>query len=337
MSFESRMVRASTVAAFCATALGLTGCTRGADNDTVPSGATNSPQAGEVVTVGFVGIGPEGPWRAANEASIQNSFTKEAGFDLKYAPSTNLDQNSQVSAFTTFVDDGVDVILLAPAEASGWSDALRLAQEAQIPVILIDGGIVPDDSSLYVTRIESDNTAIGATVADWAVTAFPDGAGYFILEGPSGTDIVTQRDQGWESVMADHPEFKKIGAQSANWSADEARLVTEAVLGASNNLVPLILAQNDEMGLGALLAVEAAGLTPGVDVKIATIGGNKGALQALIDGRLSFVEEYNPIFGPTAVDVVNTVLKGGTVASSVIVPSKPFASITQEELDAREY
>ena len=70
---------------------------------------------------------------------------------------------------------------------------------------------------------------------------------------------------------------------------------------------------------------------------VATIGGNKGALQALLDGRVSFVEESNPLFGPTAVDVVTTVLGGGTVGSTGIVPSKAFASITQGELDARQY
>ncbi|NTV40167.1 MAG: substrate-binding domain-containing protein, partial [Demequinaceae bacterium] len=239
--------------------------------------------------------------------------------------------------FTTFVDAGVDVILLSPTEGSGWDAALRQAQEAQIPVVLIDGGIVPDDTNLYVTRVANDNSAIAATVADWAVTAFPEGAAYFVLDGPSGTDATNQRHQGWDSVMADHPEFDIRGSQAAHWSADEARLATESMLRANDNMVPLIVAQGDEMGLGAALAVEAAGLTPGIDVKIATIGGSKGALQALLSGRLSFVAELNPLFGPTAVDVVRTVLSGGTVDRSVVVPSEAFASVTQEELDARQY
>ncbi len=62
--------------------------------------------------------GPEGPWRAANEASIHNSFTEDAGFDLQEATSTNLDQGPQIGAFTAFVDDGVDVILPSAAFAS---------------------------------------------------------------------------------------------------------------------------------------------------------------------------------------------------------------------------
>ena len=80
------------------------------------------------------------------------------------------------------------------------------------------------------------------------------------------------------------------------------------------------------MGLGAALAVEEAGLTPGVDVKIATIDGTKGALQALADDRLSFVAEYNPLFGETLVDVVTKALAGVAVETYIIVPSLTFDS-----------
>ncbi|NTV39046.1 MAG: substrate-binding domain-containing protein, partial [Demequinaceae bacterium] len=129
-------------AALGASVWGLAACTRGDDADATMTDGPYSDQPGAVVTVGFVGVGPEGPWRAANESSIQDSFTPEAGFDLEYAPATNLDQRSQIEAFITFVDAGVDVILLSPTEGSGWDAALRQAQEAQIPVVLIDGGIV---------------------------------------------------------------------------------------------------------------------------------------------------------------------------------------------------
>ena len=124
---------------------------------------------GEPISVGFVAVGPEGAWRAANEANMQETFSAENGFDLKYAPATNLDQKSQIDAFTSFVDEGVDVILLSATEGAGWEDSLTRAQEAEIPVILIDRGIEPDDSSLYVTRIAPDNVEVSKGVAEWAV------------------------------------------------------------------------------------------------------------------------------------------------------------------------
>ncbi len=125
-----------------------------------------------------------------------------------------------------------------------------------------------------------------------------------MLEGPAGVGVVNERNEGWDSVMDDQRQFVKVGAQTANWSAEEGKSVMETVLKANDNDIQLVFAQNDEMGLGAALAVEEAGLVPGKDVKIATIDGTKGAMEALAAGRLSFVAEYNPLFGDTAVDVV---------------------------------
>jgi simple sugar transport system substrate-binding protein len=280
----------------------------------------------DTIVVGFVAVGPEGAWRAANEQNVKDTFTADAGYELKYAPATNLDQQSQIAAFDAFVDESVDVILLSATEATGWESSLRRAQEAEIPVILVDRGIEPNDTSLYVSRIAPDNVEVAKSVAEWAVDAFPDGAKYFTLEGPAGVGVVNERNDGWDSVIGSKPEFVKIGAQTANWSADEAKSVFETVLRANNNDIQLVFAQNDEMGLGAALAVEEAGLKPGVDVKIATIDGTKNALQALADARLSFVAEYNPLFGETLVDVVTKALNGDSVESYIIVPSLTFDS-----------
>ncbi|WP_414171517.1 substrate-binding domain-containing protein [Clavibacter tessellarius] len=98
------------------------------------------------------------------------------------------------------------------------------------------------------------------------------------------------------------------------------------MLKSNANDVQMVFAQNDEMGLGAVQAVEEAGLTPGEDVKIATIDGTKGALQALADGKLSFVAEYNPLFGGTALEAVQALLDGESVESSIVVPSDVFDS-----------
>ncbi|GAA2182521.1 ABC transporter substrate-binding protein [Brooklawnia cerclae] len=289
------------------------------------SGSDES-SSGDLTTIGFVAVGPEGDWRNANEQNIQDTFTADAGFDLKYAPAEDLDQASQIEAFDSFVDEGVDVILLSATEATGWEDSLERAKEAEIPVILLDRGIEPDDTSLYVTRIAPDNVAVSESVADWAVSEFPDGANYYVLEGPAGVSVVNERNEGWDSVMDSQTAFSKVGAQTANWSAEEAKSVVETVLKANNNDIQLIFAQNDEMGLGAVQAVQEAGLTPGEDVKIATIDGTKGALEALADGELSFVAEYNPLFGDIALDVVEKTLAGESVDSYIRVDSTTFDS-----------
>jgi len=355
MTIRTRARRAAALATAVVLSLGLAACGDDDDTDagsteetaaaptdaaTEPAGDTTpAPADGELTTVGFVAVGPEGAWRAANEANMQETFTVENGFELKYAPATNLDQKSQIDAFTSFVDEGVDVILLSATEGAGWEDSLKRAQEAEIPVILIDRGIDPDDSSLYVTRIAPDNFEVSKSVAEWAVTALPDGGKYFVLEGPAGVSVVNERNDGWNSVIDSHPEIEKVGAQTANWSAEEGKSVMETVLKANDNDIQVVFAQNDEMGLGAVLAVEEAGLVPGEDVKIATIDGTIGAMEALAAGQLSFVAEYNPLFGDTALDVVRKTLAGEAVDSYIIVPSGTFDSpeAAQEALPTRQF
>lgn len=317
-------------------ALALTAC--GGDA-TGGEGEQGQGDSGDLTTVGFVAVGPEGAWRQANEANIQETFTEDEGFELKYAPAANLDQKSQIDAFTSFVDEGVDVILLSATEGSGWEDSLTRAQEAEIPVILIDRGIEPDNTDLYVTRIAPDNIEVSTSVANWALETFPEGANYFVLEGPAGVSVVNERNEGWDAVMSEHPEFVKLGAQTANWSTEEAKSVFETVLKSNDNDVQMVFAQNDEMGLGAVQAVEEAGLVPGEDVKIATIDGTKGALEALAAGKLSFVAEYNPLFGDTALDVVNKTLAGESVDPYIIVPSLTFDSpeAAEEALPDRKF
>ena len=308
-------------AAVGALALGLTAC--GAADDKGSAGDKLS--SGELVEVGFVAVGPEGGWRQANEQNIKDTFTEKAGYKLSYAPAANLDQKSQIDSFTAFVDQGVDVILLSATEATGWEDSLKLAQEAEIPVILLDRGIEPEDDSLYVTRIAPDNVEVAKEVGTWAAGAFADGGNYVVLEGPAGVGVVNERNKGFEEGLGDS-SLKKVDAQTANWSTEEGKSVLETMLKANNNDIQFVFAQNDEMGLGAAQAAEEAGLTVGEDIKIATIDGTKNAIQALADGKLSYVHEYNPLFGETAIDVVEKALDGEDVEPYIIVPSEAFDS-----------
>ncbi|WP_194410553.1 substrate-binding domain-containing protein [Microbacterium cremeum] len=320
MSNKKRMLGLIGFVGAGALALGLSGCAGGD-----AGGSGDGGSGDELTTVGFVAVGPEGGWRNANEQAIKDAFTEEAGFDLKYAPAASpTDQKSQIDAFATFVNDEVDVILLTATEASGWEDSLELAQEAEIPVILLDRGVEASDD-LYVTRIAPDNVNVAGMVGEWAVETFPEGANYFTLEGVPGLSVVNERNEGFDAAIEGKDGWNKIGAQTANWTADEGKSVIETVLKENPDL-QFIFAQNDEMGIGAAAAVSAAGLVPGTDVKIATIDGTTPALEALAAGELSFVAQYNPFFGDLAVQAVNDALAGDDVEKTIIVEGETFNS-----------
>ncbi|MCI1659775.1 ABC transporter substrate-binding protein [Bifidobacterium psychraerophilum] len=285
-------------------------------------------------TVGFVAVGPEGGFRTANENDVQDAF-KTAGFDLIYSPTQNSDQQKQIQAFNKFVNDEVDAIVLSATEATGWEDSLKKAKEAEIPVVLLDRGIEPNDTDLYAAHIGPSNTWAGEQAAEFVNEQFPDGANGFVLEGPAGLSVVNDRRSGWESKL--DSKQKVLESQSANWSTDEAKTVTAGLLDKHKSQnVQFIFAQNDEMGLGAAQAVDAAGLKG--KVKIITIDGTKPALQALIDGDLSLVIEYNPIFGEVAAQTVSDILDGKTVDKDIVVESKVFtAEEAAKVIDSRPY
>lgn len=309
----------------------------GGDN-TSSQGSGGEQIAPEDMTIGFVAVGPEGGFRTANENNIQEAFA-DAGIELKYAPTQNNDQQKQLQSFASFVDEGVDGIVLSATEATGWEDSLADAQEAGIPVILVDRGIDPNDESLYTTHIGPSNIEAGISAGEWTVEKYPDGARAVVLEGPAGLSVVNDRNAGWEQAI-EGSNIEVLENQSANWSTDEGKTVTEGLLDKYNNDIQVIFAQNDEMGVGAAQGVEAKGLKPGPDgdVDIITIDGTKPALEALIAGQLSYVIEYNPIMGEEVVDTMVKAVNGEEVPKTIVIESATFEKAGAEAvIDERPF
>ncbi|PJM76256.1 substrate-binding domain-containing protein [Bifidobacterium simiarum] len=287
-------------------------------------------------TVGFVAVGPEGGFRTANENDIKKAF-KDAGFNLVYSPTQNNDQQKQIQAFNKFVNDEVDAIILSSTEDKGWDDSLKKAAEAEIPVFTVDRNVEVKDATAkkaIVSHIGPSNEWAGEQAAERIAKDFPNGANGFILEGPAGLSVVKDRGTGWSNKVASN--IKVLESQSANWSTDEAKTVTAGLLDKYKSQNPqFIFAQNDEMGIGAAQAVDAAGLKG--KVKIVTIDGTKAALQKVVDGDLDFVIEYNPIFGKETAQAVKDKLDGKTPKADIQIDSKTFdKAAAKEALDSGE-
>ncbi|WEV71837.1 substrate-binding domain-containing protein [Bifidobacterium sp. ESL0790] len=297
------------------------------------NGGSSSSKSGKK-TVGFVAVGPEGGFRTANENDVKKAF-KAAGFDLIYSPTQNNDQQKQIQAFSKFVNDGVDAIVLSATEDSGWDDSLKKAAEAEIPVFTVDRNIDVKDAkakSAIASHIGPSNEWAGQQAAEYMNKAFPDGANGFILQGPAGLSVVKDRETGWSAKA--NKNINVLEKQSANWSTDEGKTVTAGLLDKYKAKDPqFIFAENDEMGLGAAQAVDAAGLKG--KVKIVTIDGTKPGLQAVVDGDLAEDIEYNPIFGKETAKAVKDKLDGKKVQKNIVIDSKVFdPAAAKQALDA---
>ncbi|MDR6173425.1 ABC-type sugar transport system substrate-binding protein [Nocardioides zeae] len=294
------------------------------------------------ITMGFAQVGAESGWRTANSASIQDS-AEEAGIDLKFTDAQQKQEN-QIKAIRSYIQQDVDVISFSPVVETGWDAVLQEAKRAGIPVILTDRAVDTEDESLYVSFLGSDFVAEGEKAGQWLVDNAGDmdvdGDGdinVVELQGTTGAAPAIDRKEGFESVIESDPTISIGASQTGDFTRDGGKQVMEAFLQSEDG-IDVVYAHNDDMGLGAIEAIEAAGLVPGEDIKIITIDAVKDGMTALADGKINYIVECNPLLGPQLMDLAQKVIDGEEVPRRVVTEETTF---TQEQaaeaLPTREY
>jgi len=296
-------------------------------------GGTGGPAR---LTVGFSQIGAESDWRAAETRSIQ-AEAKKRGIELKLADAQGR-QELQVAALKRFVAQGVDAIVLAPKTETGWDGVLAEVKAAGIPVVLVDRGVEVADPTLYATLIASDFVAEGRMAAEWLAQASGGKAHVVELQGSVGSAPALDRQRGFAEGIAQHAGIQILLSQSGEFSRAKGKEVMEAFLQARGAEIDAVYAHNDDMALGAIQALEAAGRRPGQDVKVVSIDGVKAAFEAMVAGKLNASVECNPLLGPLAFDAVERLARGESVEKRVVVQDRLFtADQAASVLPTREY
>ncbi|MEX5271877.1 ABC transporter substrate-binding protein [Kocuria sabuli] len=314
-------------------ALTLSACGGGSD----ASGDGASGGGDDVISVGFSQVGAESGWRAANTKSIQESLTEENGFALSFSDAQQKQEN-QIQAIRSYIAQDVDVIAFSPVVESGWDAVLEEAKAADIPVILTDRAVDSEDETLYESFIGSDFVAEGERAGEWVVENLGDQELNVVeLQGTTGAAPAIDRKAGFESAIEGNENIEIIASQTGNFTRSEGRQVMEGFLQAHDD-IDLLFAHNDDMGLGAIEAIEAAGLTPGEDIKIVTIDAVKDGMQALADGKINYIVECNPLLGPDLAEITKKVVAGEEVEKRIVVEDQAFdQAAAAEALPTREY
>lgn len=318
----------AAIAIIGAAALALTGCAGGA-------GGGGGEDDG-VITVGFAQTGSESGWRAANTESMKAAFSAENGFELVFNAADNKPE-AQIAAVRSFINQGVDAIVIAPIVEDGWDDVLKEAQEAGIPVILEDRTVTASDD-LYATWVGLDFKKEGETAGKWAAETFGDTpTNMVVLEGTTGSAPANDRAEGFASAI-EGTGITTLDSQTGNFTRADGKTVMEGFLQKYGSDIDLVYAHNDDMALGAIDAIEAAGLVPGTDIQIVSIDAVKDGMLALIDGKINFIVECNPLLGDLAAGLVKDVLDGKTPDKKVYVEDQSFtAEQAAAVIDERKY
>ncbi|MGC9665370.1 ABC transporter substrate-binding protein [Planosporangium sp. 12N6] len=288
------------------------------------TGTSGSGKAGDRITMGFAQVGAESGWRTANTKSIQDA-ARAAGVDLKFSDAQQKQEN-QIKAIRSYITQKVDVIAFSPVVETGWDPVLREAKNAKIPVILTDRAVDSKDTTLYRTFIGSDFVLEGKKAGEWLTKEYQgrtDPVNIVELQGTTGSAPANDRKAGFADVIKADSKFKVIASQSGDFTRAGGKQVMEAFLKA-NPKIDVLYAHNDDMGLGAIEAIEAAGKKPGADIKIITVDAVKDGMTALAAGKINYIVECSPLLGPQLMDLAKKVVKGESVPARVLTEETTF-------------
>lgn len=285
--------------------------------------------------VGFSQMEHNNPWRLAQTASLKEEAAKR-NYELVVTDAQG-QTSKQVSDVEDLVARGVDLILLAPREYEGLAPALQAAREAGIPVILVDREAEGTAGEDYVTFLGSNFIEQGQRAAKWLARETTGQARIVELSGTPGSSVAVDRAKGFREGITAHPGMQIIASQTGDFSRATAQNVMQNIIQAKGREITAVYAHNDEMALGAIQALKAAGLKPGTEIKVISIDGQRAALEAIQRGELGATVESNPRFGPLAFETIEKVRKGEKIPFKILITDRFFDRDNAAQFVAEAY
>jgi len=239
---------------------------------------------------------------------------KKAGLGITVADAQN-DPNRQLSQVENFIQQGVNIILVNPCDSAAIVSAIKAANRAKIPVITVDRGA---DGGEVICHIASDNVQGGQMAGEYLAKLIGYKGKVVEIQGIPGASAARDRGKGFNEVMKKYPNIKIVARQEAGFDRAKGMTVMENILQAQPD-IDGVFCHNDEMALGALRAIEAAGRLSAI--KIVGFDATDDAIKAVQDGKLVATVAQKPrAMGSMAVTVAKRVLDGAKVDAFIPVP-----------------
>lgn len=287
--------------------------------------AANGPQTaeGKKLKVGLAMNTLNNPFFVAVKEGAE-AQAKELGIDLVVTDAQN-NPGQQLADVENLLQQNLDVLIIDPADSDAIVEGVKKANDAKVPVFTIDR---QSNGGEVVTHIGFDAIKSGNIAGEFLAKALNGKGNIVEIQGIMGTNVARDRSKGFNEALAKYPDMKIIARQAADFDRGKALSVMENILQA-NPEIDGVYAANDEMALGALAAIEAAGRLD----QITVIGCDAvdPALDAIRQGKLEATIAEPPFFlGKEAVQTAVTISKGESVEKSVILDS---TLVTKENID----
>ncbi|MFE5973189.1 ABC transporter substrate-binding protein [Streptomyces sp. NPDC056460] len=263
------------------------------------------------------------PFRIAETQSIKDEAAK---IGVKKLLTTNAQSqlSKQISDIQDMLAQGAQFLIVAPLNSDGLEPALQAAAAKKVPVLTIDRKVNATACKDYLAFLGSDFVEQGKRAADAMIKATGGKGKVAILLGSSGNSVTTDRTKGFvDQIAAQAPGIEIVAQQTGEFARDKGQQVMEQLIQSKPDITA-VYAENDEMALGAVTALKAAGKAPGKDVKVVSIDGTRNAVQALANGELNAVIESNPRFGPLAFATAQKFYAGEGIPEDVIIADRAY-------------
>ena len=328
----------------------------GGSDDSSDKGSSDS--GSDLITVGFSQVGAESDWRTANSESMKETFSKDNGYKLIFDDAQQKQEN-QITAIRNFIQQDVDYIVLAPVTETGWYTVLKEAQDADIPVIIVDRMVDVSDDSLYTAWVGSDFKLEGQKASAW-LKAYAEAKGMSEvniahIQGTIGASAQIGRTEGLEEAAKENG-WNIVDQQTGEFTQAKGQEVMESMLKKHDN-INVVYCENDNEAFGAIDAIEAAGkkVGPDGDILVMSFDTTNAGLTDTLSGKIICNTECNPLHGPRVQEIIEKLEAGeepdkiayvdeemfafDDTVKSVKVGDKDFdvTAISQEIIDGRAY
>lgn len=332
-----KLIALAIASAICMTVL-LCACTK-----EVQSAVGNSDD--DLIVVGFSQVGAESEWRVANTESVKAALNEEKGYELIYDDARQ-EQENQIRAIRTFIQQAVDYIVFSPKVETGWTSILLEAKEANIPVIVIDRYIEPEVEDLYTAYIGSDFYKEGEIAVKWLEDFLKkqekndDHIRIVHIQGTMGSSAQIGRTTALEQAIKRNSNWEIIAQECGDFTKAKTYEVMESILKQTKN-IDVVYCENDGEALGAIAAMEEAGLKCNArdGVIVISFDATRLGLQNCLEGKIALDVECNPLQGPYVDLTIKRLQSGKPIEQIKYIDEAYFDyfSISKETINGRGY
>ena len=295
--------------------------------EVVEEAAADAGAAGGNISIGFAQVGHESDWRTASTKSCQDVFSAANGYDLSFVDCDN-DEAAQKEAVRSFIEQGVDYIIIDPIIATGWDTVLTECEDAGIPVIVIDRTI--DDSDKYVSWVGSNFLTEGKAAGEW-LKAYAEKQGIkeinaLVISGSTGASAQIGRSDGFAEI-AKREGWTILDEQTGDFTEAGGQEVMESYCKSYEGKFNVVVCQNDNEAFGAMTAMDNAGVKygPGNDVILISFDACTAGLEDVKAGKITADFECNPLAAPFVEQVIKQLEAGQTPEKEVYMEEHWYA------------